>query len=141
MTASRVLLAGACYCRAVTYEVTDAFEYALICHCSDCQRTTGSAFKPFAGIEAHELSLTSGRNLLQVLGDEANHNAFCRKCGSLLYSVVRGGTYVHVTLGTLLEAPVRKPSAHIFVRSKAPWHVIGDALPQFEEFPPKNAPA
>lgn len=141
MTDTRVVLAGACYCRAVTYEVADAFEYALICHCSDCQRTTGSAFKPFAGIPSNELSLTSGEDQLAILGDEANHNAFCRKCGSLLYSVVRGGEYVHVTLGTLREPPARTPSAHIFVRSKAPWHVIGDTLPQFEEFPPKNAPA
>lgn len=139
MTDSRVLLAGACYCRAVTYEVADAFEYAFICHCADCQRTTGSAFKPFAGIEAHRLSVTSGQNSVGRLGDDANHNAFCSKCGSLLYSVVRGGKYIHVTLGTLLQAPARKPSAHIFVRSKAPWHVIGDALPQFEEFPPRES--
>lgn len=130
------LLQGACYCRAVTYTVADAFGYAFICHCSDCQRTTGSAFKPFAGIEAHHLTLTSGREQLARLGDEATHNAFCSTCGSLLYSVVRDGKYVHVTLGTLLAQPTRTPSAHIFVRSKAPWHVIGDALPQFEEFPP-----
>jgi len=131
------LLTGACYCRAVTYMVTDAFEYAFICHCSDCQRTTGSAFKPFAGTGARHLTVTSGEEQLARLGDEANHNAFCSRCGSLLYSVVRGGTYVHVTLGTLLEQPTIKPSAHIFVRSKAPWHVIGDALPQFQEFPSK----
>lgn len=130
-------LSGACYCRAVTYEVADAFEYSLICHCSDCQRTTGAAFKPFAGIGAAQLTLTSGAEQVARLGDDAGHNAFCSKCGSLLYSLVRDGTYVHVTLGTLLEPPAKTPSAHIFVRSKAPWHVIGDTLPQFEEFPPK----
>jgi hypothetical protein len=136
MTDPHASLAGACYCRAVTYRVADAFEYAFICHCSDCQRTTGSAFKPFAGIAAHRLSLTSGQEDVERLGGEANYNAFCRKCGSLLYSVVREGKYVHVTLGTLLAPPAITPSAHIFVRSKAPWHVIGDALPQFEQFPP-----
>jgi hypothetical protein len=136
MTNPHAFLSGACYCRAVTYEVADAFEYAYICHCSDCQRTTGSAFKPFAGIAVEHLSLTSGREGIVKLGDEANHNAFCTKCGSLLYSVVRGGKYVHVTLGTLLEQPTKTPGAHIFVRSKAPWHVIGDGLPQFQEFPP-----
>jgi hypothetical protein len=136
MTDPHASLAGACYCHAVTYKVADAFEYAFICHCSDCQRTTGSAFKPFAGIAAHRLSLTSGQEEVERFGGEANHNAFCRKCGSLLYSVVREGKYVHVTLGTLLAPPAITPSAHIFVRSKAPWHVIGDALPQFEQFPP-----
>lgn len=130
-------LSGACYCRAVTYTVDDAFEYAFICHCSDCQRTTGSAFKPFAGIAVHRFALTSGHEQLTRLGDEATHNAFCKTCGSLLYSVVRGGKYVHVTLGTLLEQPTTTPGAHIFLRSKAPWHVIGDALPQYQEFPLK----
>ena len=136
MTDPHSPLTGACYCRAVTYSVADAFEYAFICHCSDCQRTTGSAFKPFARIAAHHLSLTSGREDVERLGGKASHNAFCRKCGSLLYSVVREGKYVHVTLGTLLAPPAITPSAHIFVRSKAPWHVIGDTLPQFEQFPP-----
>jgi hypothetical protein len=69
------------------------------------------------------------------LGDEHAHNAFCRRCGSLLYSLVRDGEYLHVTYGTLLDPPARMPSAHIFVRSKAPWHVIGDGLPQFQAFP------
>jgi len=43
-------LIGECYCRAVRYEVADAFSYAMNCHCSNCRRTTGAAFKPFAGI-------------------------------------------------------------------------------------------
>ena len=44
------MLAGECFCRAVRYAVADEFAYALNCHCSNCRRTTGSAFKPFAGI-------------------------------------------------------------------------------------------
>jgi Uncharacterized conserved protein len=45
------ILAGECFCGTVRYAVADAFAYALNCHCSNCRRTTGSAFKPFAGIE------------------------------------------------------------------------------------------
>ena len=63
------------------------------------------------------------------------HCSNCRRCGSLLYSVVRDGAFVHVTLGTLVDAPSIRPSAHIFVGSKAPWFTITDDLPQFEEFP------
>jgi len=51
-----------------------------------------------------------------------------------LYSLVREGRYVHVTLGTLLEAPSLAPTAHIFVGSKAPWFDITDSLPQHQEF-------
>lgn len=138
MTGPNKILRGACYCRTVTYEVPDAFEYALICHCSDCQRTTGSAFKPFAGIRAERLRIVAGQDVLRHHGETQNYNAHCADCGSLLYSLVRDGSYVHVTLGTLLEPPAIAPSAHIFVRSKAPWHVIGDDLPQFDAFPPAS---
>ena len=56
----------------------------------------------------------------------------CAGCGSLLYSVVRDGAYVHVALGTVVDAPSVRPNKHIFVRSKAPWFEITDELPQFE---------
>ena len=140
MSSSNRKLAGACYCRTITYSVADEFEYALICHCTDCQRATGSAFKPFGGIAATKLEVTSGSTEVARLGDELTHNAFCRHCGSLLYSLVRDGKYVHVTYGTLLDPPTRTPSAHIFVRSKAAWHVIGDSLPQFQAFPEQPPP-
>jgi hypothetical protein len=53
-------------------------------------------------------------------------------CGSFLYSVVRDGKWVHVTLGSLDDAPSRLPDHHIFVGSKAPWEQICDDLPQFD---------
>lgn len=129
------LLKGACSCRAVQYSVPDAFGYALNCHCSNCRRTTGSAFKPFAGIERGEFELASGAGELLIYGEENEHDAHCAKCGSLVYSVVRDGAFVHVPLGTLDDEPSIRPGAHIFVGSKAPWYEITDELPQFEEFP------
>ena len=65
----------------------------------------------------------------------ADHDMRCARCGSLLYSVVRDGTYVHVTMGTLVEEPSIKPSMHIFVGSKASWNRIDDDLPQHSKFP------
>jgi hypothetical protein len=127
-------LTGSCYCRAVQYSVPDAFLYAMNCHCSNCRRTTGSAFKPFAGIQREKLSLTQGADRLLIYGDKTrNHDVHCQACGSLLYSVVRDGQYVHVVMGTLWDAPAIRPSRHIFVGSKAPWFTITDDLPQFEE--------
>ncbi|MBR0756522.1 GFA family protein [Bradyrhizobium jicamae] len=126
------ILVGECYCRAVRYEVADAFRYALNCHCPDCRRTTGSAFKPFAGIEREKLRVVAGADDLLIYGGETNHNAHCRHCGSLLYSLVRDGVFVHVTMGTLVDAPTIRPTAHIFAGSKAPWHEITDGLPQYQ---------
>ena len=127
------ILAGECFCRAVRYVVADAFEYALNCHCSNCRRTTGSAFKPFAGIARDKLSLVSGDDNVMIHGHaNASHDVHCARCGSLLYSIVRNGAYAHVTMGTLLDDPSIRPSAHIFVGSRAPWFSITDDLPQYQ---------
>ncbi len=112
--------------------MADAFEYALNCHCSNCRRTTGSAFKPFAGIARDRLRVTYGEDTIMIYGDEAGHDAHCQRCGSLLYSVVRNGAFVHIAMGTLVDDPSIRPTAHIFVGSKAPWHSISDDLPQYE---------
>ena len=125
-------LTGRCLCGAVGYIVADAFLYAANCHCSNCRRTTGSAFKPFAGIERQKLRVTKGVDDIKRFGNEHAHDAHCSVCGSLLYSVVREGEYVHVAMGTLVDAPSIRPSAHIFVGSKAPWFTITDDLPQHE---------
>jgi hypothetical protein len=129
------MLAGGCLCGAVKYEVADTFRYAMNCHCSNCRRTTGSAFKSFAGVERDRLRITEGEQAISIYGDEAAHDVHCGTCGSLLYSVVREGAYVHVAMGTLMDEPAIRPSMHIFVGSKAKWHEITDDLPQFEEFP------
>jgi hypothetical protein len=128
------MLAGACECGAVRYQVPDEFLYAANCHCSRCRAGTGSAFKPFAGIEREKLELTDGRDSLLVFGDDDLNHTRCGVCGSLLFSVVRDGAYVHVAMGSLVDAPSIRPSEHIFVGSKAPWFEITDDLPQNEEY-------
>lgn len=127
------ILSGKCFCGAVEYAVPDSFLYAANCHCSNCRRTTGSAFKPLAGIEREKLHVTRGQDALLIMGDEQGNDTHCKTCGSLLYSVVREGAYVHVAMGTLIDDPTIRPSEHIFVGSKAPWFVITDDLPQYEQ--------
>ena len=127
-------ITGKCLCGAVSYVVEDQFLYALNCHCSNCRRATGAAFKPFAGIERSKVSITSGTEELLVFGEKQAHDVRCKSCCSLLYSVVREGAFVHIALGTLVDAPSIKPTAHIFVGSKASWFTITDDLLQHQEF-------
>lgn len=129
------MLSGGCECGAVRYQVEDAFLYAMNCHCSRCRAATGSAFKSFAGIEREKLQLTDGGDRLLVFGEDDLNHTRCGVCGSFLYSVVRDGAYVHVSLGSLADAPTIRPTRHIFVGSKAPWFEITDDLPQFDEYP------
>ena len=128
------ILRGGCLCAAVEYEVEDAFRYALNCHCSRCRRTTGAAYKPLAGIDTDRLRVTRGEDRTMHYGGDITYDVHCGTCGSLLYSVVRDGEFVHVSMGTLHDAPSIRPTAHIFVGSKAPWHEITDDLPQRETF-------
>jgi len=126
-------LRGKCECGAVRYTVADEFRYALNCHCSNCRASTGSAFKPLGGIEREKLRVDDGSGDLLVFGDDDGNHTRCGACGSLLYSVVRDGAYVHVALGSLVDAPSIRPTEHIFVGSKAPWYEITDDLPQHDE--------
>jgi len=126
------VLNGTCLCGAVVYEVADAFAYAMNCHCSKCRRVTGAAFKPIGGIESGKFRVVKGEDNLLAFGGE-NYDLHCRTCGSPLYSVVREGKYIHVLLGTLLEAPSLRPTEHIYVGSKASWFEITDDLPQRQE--------
>jgi hypothetical protein len=126
-------LVGGCECGAVRYEVADAFLYAANCHCSRCRAATGTAFKSFAGIERKKLVITTGHDTLLIVGEENENHTRCGVCGSLLFSVVRDGAFVHVAMGSLVDAPSIRPTEHIYVGSKAPWFEITDALPQHEE--------
>ena len=83
-----------------------------------------------------ELSRRDGGRVqagLLVWGDDDSNHTRCAQCGSLLYSVVRDGAYVHVALGSLADAPTLRPTEHIFVGSKAPWFELTDDLPRHEE--------
>lgn len=135
---SSKVLSGGCLCGAVQYAVGDSFEYAMNCHCTQCRRATGSAFKALAGIPRDRLAVTHGTaNIMRYGSPDAAHDLHCATCGSLLYSVVRDGAYAHVTMGTLIDTPAIRPSMHIFVGSKADWHEITDGLPQYQAFPPE----
>ena len=127
-------LRGGCACGAVRYRVADEFLYAWNCHCSRCRAVTGSAYKSLAGIEREKLDITEGADKLLVVGDDDLNDTRCAVCGSFLFSVVRDGEYVHVGMGSLIDEPTIRPTAHIFVGSKAPWHEITDDLPQFDEY-------
>jgi hypothetical protein len=130
------VLRGRCACNAVAYEVWDEFVAAYNCHCSNCRATTGSAFLPWGEIEREKLRVTKGADSLTLIGDaHAAHEMRCGACLSLLCWTARAGTYLRVPFGSLIDEPALKPTAHMFVGSKAPWYDILDDLPQHDEYP------
>jgi len=87
-----------------------------------------------AGIERDKLRLIAAEDDVMLIGDEENNDHRCARCGSFLFSVVRDGAWIHVAMGPLDDDPSIRPTHHIFVSQKAPWHEIGDLLPQYERY-------
>jgi len=96
---------------------------------------TGSAFLPWGEIEPEKLKVTKGEDALILIGDPHGHHATrCGKCFSLLYWTGYEGK-IRVPYGSLIDEPTLKPTAHMFVGSKAPWYEILDDLPQHDQDP------
>jgi hypothetical protein len=119
----------------VAYEVADEFVSAFNCHCSRCRAMTGSAFLPWGEIEPEKFRVAKGADSLISTGDANGHHAKrCGKCFSLLYWTGYEGK-IRVAYGSLIDEPALKPTAHMFVGSKASWYEILDGLPQHNEDP------
>jgi hypothetical protein len=130
------MLRGRCACRAVAYEVEDEFVAAFNCHCSNCRAMTGSVFLPWGEIERDKLRVTEGADALLRPDDAgASNEVRCQACFSLVYWVPSNRERVRVPYGSLVDEPSLKPTAHVFVGSKASWHEILDDLPRYDERP------
>ena len=96
---------------------------------------TGSAFLPWGEIEPEKLRVIAGNETLLLDGDpQGPHAVRCRACSSRLYWTGFQGR-IRVPCGTLTDAPTLRPTAHMFVGSKAPWYESTDELPQHDEYP------
>jgi hypothetical protein len=138
-SAKAIRLRGGCMCGGVAYSVSDQLLYAMNSQCSKCRRTTGSAFKPIAGVAVKNFDIIAGQDELFRHGDPSMASMTCI-AGPAARSSIPGlpkknTVKVHVPMGTLVDPPSMKPSMHIFVGSKAPWYDILDGLPQFDGFP------
>ncbi len=81
------------------------------------------------------MMVTEGADSLLVIGDpDGRHAVHCEECFSLLYYTGYEGK-IRLPYGALIDEPALKPSAHIYVGSKASWHEIVDDLPQYDESP------
>lgn len=131
-------LIGSCLCQKVKIEVQDDFLFMGNCHCSQCRKFTGSDYSSVGGVSADKFRFVAGEEFVTIYPKtEQTELAFCRCCGSSLYSrKLQTGNY-NVRLGILDDIPSHKPAFHIFTASKAPWHEITDDLTQFEEGPVK----
>src|SRR5215467_12683943 len=136
---SDALYTGHCMCGGVRFEVTEEPLSANYCHCTRCQRRTGSAASAQARIVPGSLRLVSGEELLGAFEPaDGFAKVFCTSCGSALWSRdPETGEPSAVRMGAFDEDPGVRPSAHQFVDYAAPWEPIpDDGLPRFPERKP-----
>jgi hypothetical protein len=129
-------LTGGCLCGAVRYEVTEPLVRASYCHCTRCQRRTGTAASAQASVAPGSLRVTAGAELVRewLPPDSGWAKCFCSDCGGALWSRQPSDGAMSVRLGTLDEDPGIRPEYRQYVAYAAPWEPIpDDGLPRFDE--------
>jgi len=134
-------LTGGCLCGGVRYEVTEPPVSAGYCHCTRCQRRTGSAAAISAAVVPGSLRIVSGQELLASFDPpDGWSKVFCSACGGALWAQSRDDpALVAVRLGTFDSDPGIRPSYRQFVAYAAPWEPIpDDGLPRYPERRPPS---
>jgi hypothetical protein len=135
-------LTGACMCGGVRFELSETPVSASYCHCTRCQRRTGTAASANARIVPGSLRVTAGEELVRTWEPpDGFWKAFCSSCGSALWSRnPRTGEIAGVRLGALDRDPGVRPSHRQYVAYAAAWEPIpDDGLPRHPEgFRPRS---
>lgn len=132
---------GSCLCGSVNYQIEGPFKIFQYCHCSRCQKFTGSAHAANIFVSPNKFTWLSGENcVVRFEPEETKYFAtcFCKQCGSSLpWLAKQGKTYV-IPAGTLDEDPQIKPQQNIFWDSRACWYEETHHLIKNAELPSNN---
>jgi len=129
-------LRGGCGCGAVRFEVTAPLESAKYCHCTRCQRRSGTAASASARPRPGSFRVVSGEERLRAWRpDGGAEKWFCGDCGSALFSRdPNNPERIGIRLGAFDSDPQIRPSMRQFVAYAAPWEPIpDDGLPRHPE--------
>jgi len=131
---------GCCHCGYITYEAEIDPEKVMICHCTDCQTLSGSAFRTVALTREGTFKLLSGELKIYVKTGEngaKRPQSFRPECGTPIYSTTVGeGPKVHaVRVGTARQRDQLVPKVQLWCRSSQSWLNDLSAVPRMEKQP------
>lgn len=128
-------LTGHCLCGGVRFEVTEPPESASWCHCTRCQRRTGSSGSPQTRLAPGSLRVLEGEELLREFEPpDGFSKVFCSMCGSSLWSRSPDGRTFSVRFGVFDSDPGIRPSCRQFVSYAPAWDPLpDDGLPRYPE--------
>jgi hypothetical protein len=137
---SEIPMTGGCGCGAVRYEVSEPFVSASYCHCTRCQRRTGTAASAQARTAPGSFRVVEGEEHLRAWAPDGGfEKVFCGLCGSGLFSRPGADDWstISVRLGTLDQDPGIRPQWHQYVAYAASWEPLpDDGLPRHDEARP-----
>ncbi len=115
---------GRCHCGKISFEGMVAPDKVNICHCGDCQKLTGSAFRTNIQTPV-ESFVIHGRPKIYIKTAESGAkraHAFCPDCGTPIYAPAPENTKTYsLRVGTLEERARLRPMRQIWCRSALPW--------------------
>lgn len=123
---------GQCHCGHVAYEAEVDPGQVSICHCTDCQALTGSAFRVTVLTARESVRLTAQAPKLYIkAGDNGRRRLqyFCPECGTPLFTTGEGEEAEEwgIRWGSIRQRRELPPRRQIWCRSALPWiHGLGD---------------
>jgi len=130
---------GGCTCGTVRYRLKAQPLFVHCCHCTWCQRESGSAFAVNAFIEAPQVELLKGKLTQTTLPSASGKGQVfwrCAGCGVTVWSNYhQAGPSIHfIRVGTLDDPSRAPPDIHIYTSTKQPWVITPDGVPAVSEF-------
>jgi len=116
---------GGCHCGFITYEGEADPDKAAVCHCTDCQRLSGSAFRTVVPVESKTFRMSGQPTVYVKTGESGNQReqSFCPRCGSPIYSAPPGDgpRTLFLRVGTISQRDQFTPKVQVWARSQQRW--------------------
>lgn len=130
------LYSGSCQCGACGFEIAAEPLTAYLCHCSDCQKQSGSAFGMAIVVPREAFRLRNGETQTYVKTAASGRAAdclFCRSCGNRLYHDV--GPVLLVKAGLIDDTTGIEPICNLWTKDAQPWVKIAENMLNYETQP------
>ena len=126
---------GGCLCGKVRYSGEAEPIFAGVCHCTNCQKGSGSVFNAVIAVPKPAVSLTGAVSTYEGRGDTGNatYKRFCPACGSpVAEEAAIMADVVMIPVGTLDDPGSVNPTMQIYCDSAQPWALLAGppALPE-----------
>jgi hypothetical protein len=126
---------GGCHCGAITFAAEVDPDKVTVCHCTDCQTLSGSAFRVV--VLTDRFRLLTGEPRIYVKTGESGRKrvqSFCANCGTPIYSADAAAPQVYsIRLGTVRQRAELPPKVQIWCRSALPWTMHLEPVTQVAE--------